>query len=412
MRVVDHEQYQRLCIEMRKQVGGILEIKPKFYIRTVDDLATIYTPGVAEPCRRIAENPELAYTYTGKANTIAVISDGTAVLGLGDIGPMAGLPVMEGKAALFKQFAGIDAVPIVVGSTDVDKLEMFVRMIAPTFGGINLEDISAPHCIELVERLRDLEIPLFHDDQDGTAVVTTAALKNALALTGRTFADATIVINGAGAAGYAIAKMLSRQTPRPKRILILDSKGIIHREAGKPLHFHKELMLKMPGVEEGKGSLADAMRGADVFIGVSKARLVTPEMVRSMAPDPIVFAMANPDPEIMPGLAYEAGAAIVGSGRSDYPNQINNVLAFPGIFRGTLDVRARRITPRMLDAAATALANVLRHPTRDKILPKTLDRCVSGKIADAVAEAWTEEMGLPAPPKHHGAAHDPRANRN
>ncbi len=386
----DHDRYNELCCSERQQLGGgILEITPKCILKTHEDLSRVYTPGVAEPCLRIANDVTQAYTYTMKANTVAIISDGTAVLGLGDIGPHAALPVMEGKSLLFKTFGNVDAMPIVVDTKDVDELEKLVRLIAPTFGGINLEDISAPRCVDLIERLQDLDIPVFHDDQDGTAVVTIAALHNALKVTGKHFTELKVVLSGAGAAAYAIVKMLNSMDGSPREILVCDSKGIINRK--RPLAFHKEWILKMPGVVEGEGSLADALKGADVFIGVSKAGLVTREMVATMNADPILFAMANPDPEITPEEAFAGGAALVGTGRSDYPNQVNNVLAFPGIFRGALDARARQITPEMKLAAAIALADYVKEPTKENILPDPLDKAVAMHVAKAVAQAWIKQ---------------------
>ena len=331
--------------------------------------------------------PKKVFDYTIKRHTIAVISDGSAVLGLGNIGPEAALPVMEGKALLFKQFGNVDAMPLVVATQDVNELERFVRLVAPTFGGINLEDISAPRCVELTQRLENLGIPVFHDDQDGTAIVTCAALENALKVLKRPMDRLRIVINGAGAAGYAITRMLTSRTPRPKEILLLDSKGIIHNGRAK-LDFHKKLALDMPGVIGMEGDLAHALAGADVFIGVSQANLVTKEMVRSMNPNPILFPMANPDPEILPEDAYEAGAALVGTGRSDYPNQINNVLAFPGIFRGALDARATKITRPMMLAAVTALAGLVTEPSKERILPKPFEAGIGDAIAKAVGQAW------------------------
>ncbi len=388
---MDKSRYAKACCADRKAFGGgILEIQPKCRIETMDDLSTAYTPGVAEPCRRIHADPSLSFEYTIRRHTIAVISDGSAVLGLGNIGPMAALPVMEGKSVLFKQFGQVDAIPLVVDTQDVDELERFVRVVAPTFGGINLEDISAPRCVELTQRLQDLGIPVFHDDQDGTAIVTSAALQNALKVTRRSMDGLRIVINGAGAAGYAIARMLTERSPRPKEILLLDSKGVIHKER-ENLAFHKKQALELPGVVGMQADLAQAMEGADVFIGVSLANLVSQEMVRSMNPNPILFPMANPDPEILPEDAYEAGAALVGTGRSDYPNQINNVLAFPGIFRGALDARATRITRRMMLAAVDALAGMVMEPSRDRILPKPFEAGIGDRIAKAVREAWEQD---------------------
>ncbi len=384
---IDHENFGKLCCEQRKRLGGgILQVLPKEPILTEQDLSTAYTPGVAEPCLRIARHPEDAYRLTFKANSVAVISDGTAVLGLGNIGPAAALPVMEGKAVLFKTFANIDAVPLVLDTTDVDELERTVRLLSPTFGGINLEDISAPRCVELVERLQDLPIPVFHDDQDGTAIVTLAALHNALRLTRKHMPELKVVINGAGAAGYAIAKMLTRQFEPPREVIVCDSKGILTGDRANV--YHKKAILEMPNVRSEKGDLNDAMAEADVFIGVSKGNVVSKDMVRRMNREPILFALANPQPEILPDDAFAAGAAIVGTGRSDYPNQINNVLAFPGLFRGALDIRAHSITPEMMLAAARTLAGLVIRPNRNEILPKTMGRPIAKAVAAAVAEEW------------------------
>lgn len=385
--MANHHNYGKQCIEERRQLdGGIFEISSRVDVNTKEDLSRVYTPGVAAPCLVIADDKKESFNLTSRRNSVAIISDGTAVLGLGDIGPEAALPVMEGKAILFKKFAGVDAIPLVVDLTEVDKLEAFVRAVAPTFGGINLEDISAPRCVELVERLDDLGIPLFHDDQDGTAVVVYAALKNALKVTGQKIEDLKVVVNGAGAAGYAITKMLTRFEPRPKEILVCDSKGIMNNK--RELAFHKKKMFDMPGVVEGEGDLAHAMQGANLFIGVSKADVVTPEMVKSMAKDPIVFALANPDPEILPSLALEAGAAVVGTGRSDFDNQINNALVFPGLFRGALDAGADRITGEMMFAAAHALAGLIENPTSTHIIAQPLDKGVGNVVAKAVYDSW------------------------
>jgi len=388
--VKKQKNYSDLCIETRLKLGGrMIEMTPRAYIRNKDDLSTYYTPGIAEPCRRINKNVEDAYKYTTKNNTVAVISDGTAVLGLGDIGPEAGLPVMEGKAILFKRFGGVDAVPIVIGTKDPDEIEKFVRWIAPTFGGINLEDISSPRCIGILKHLQDVGIPVFHDDQDGTAIVVAAAFKNALKVTGRKLKDLTVVINGAGAAGYAIAKRITSGKEAPKKLIICDSKGIVYDKPG--IDEHKREILGMPGAIGFPGTLADAMKGADVFIGVSKAGLVSKDMVRSMNPDPILFPMANPIPEIMPDEAREAGCTLIGTGRSDFPNQINNVLAFPYIFRGALDARATQITSAMMNAAVDAIASCVAHPTREKIVPSSLSPEVGKRVSKAVADAWLKE---------------------
>jgi malate dehydrogenase (oxaloacetate-decarboxylating) len=354
-------------------------------------LSLAYTPGVAEPCKDIAEDPEKVYEYTVKGNMVAVVTDGTAVLGLGNIGPAAALPVMEGKALLFKSFAGVDAFPICLNTTDVDKIVEIVTMLEPVFGGINLEDIAAPACFEVEKKLKErMSIPIFHDDQHGTAVIVLAALLNALKITGKELAELSVVINGAGAAGIAIAKiMLSAGI---ENIVICDRKGIIYKGRPEGMNWAKEEMAEVTNKENKKGDLAAALVGADVFIGVSTANVVTPEMVESMNKDPIIFALANPVPEIDPKVAKEAGARVVGTGRSDYPNQINNVLAFPGIFRGALDVRATDINEEMKLAAARALAEIIPEEelSADYIIPKPFDPRVAPAVARAVAEAARE----------------------
>ncbi len=383
--------YQEEAIRRHHDWHGKIEIASRAPLATKDDLSTAYTPGVAEPCRRIHADRELVFEYTRRGNLVAVVTDGSAVLGLGNIGPEAALPVMEGKAILFKSFADVDAFPICLATQDVDKIVETVCMIAPTFGGINLEDISAPRCFAVEERLIEaLDIPVFHDDQHGTAVVTLAAIFNALRLTGQTLAALRIVINGSGAAGIAIAKLLHLLGAR--HILLVDSKGIVQRDRAD-LNAMKRAMLACTNPDNTPGNLATALRGAHVFIGVSVANLVSAEMVRSMAAHPIIFAMANPDPEILPDAARAAGARIVGTGRSDFPNQINNVLGFPGIFRGTLDVRARHITNAMKIAAAKALAAcVPADALREEfILPSPLDRTVAPNVAAAVAAAARKE---------------------
>jgi len=383
--------YPEEAIRRHRDWHGKFEITSRAPLANKDDLSTAYTPGVAEPCRRIHADHNLVFEYTRRWNLVAVVTDGSAVLGLGNIGPEAALPVMEGKAILFKSFADVDAFPICLATQDVDKIVETVCMIAPTFGGINLEDISAPRCFAVEERLiAALDIPVFHDDQHGTAVVTLAAMFNALRLTGQSLDALRIVINGSGAAGIAIAKLLHLLGAR--HILLVDSKGIVQRDRAD-LNAMKRAMLACTNPDNTPGDLATALRGAHVFIGVSVANLVSPAMVRSMAPQPIIFAMANPDPEILPDAARAAGARIVGTGRSDFPNQINNVLGFPGIFRGTLDVRARHITNAMKIAAAKALAacvpaGALRE---DFILPSPLDRTVAPAVAAAVAAAARTE---------------------
>jgi malate dehydrogenase (oxaloacetate-decarboxylating) len=383
--------YREEALRRHSAWRGKFEIAARAPLANKDDLSTAYTPGVAEPCRRIHAEPNLVYEYTRRWNLVAVVTDGSAVLGLGNIGPEAAYPVMEGKAILFKSFGDVDGFPVCLATQDVDKIVETVCMIAPTFGGINLEDISAPRCFAVEERLIEaLDIPVFHDDQHGTAVVTLAAMFNALRLTGVALGTLRIVINGSGAAGIAIAKLLHLLGAR--QIVMVDSKGIVQRDR-KDLNDMKRAILGITNPSHLRGDLAAALRGANVFIGVSVANLVSPEMVRSMAAQPIIFAMANPDPEILPDAARAAGARIVGTGRSDFPNQINNVLGFPGIFRGALDVRARRITDGMKIAAARALAacvpdNALRE---EFILPSPLDRTVAPQVATAVAEAARKE---------------------
>ena len=376
---------------------GKLEVASKVPLKTRADLSRAYTPGVAEVCREIARDQDLVWKYTLKANTVAIVSDGTAVLGLGNIGPYAGIPVMEGKAVLFKEFAGIDAFPICLDAED-DDLVRIIRGIAPVFGGINLEDIAAPRCFEIEEELQEIGIPVMHDDQHGAAIAVLAALINACRVTGRRLEDLRVVVCGAGAAGYAICRLLkcigydARTCTPVKELIACDTEGIIFR--GRPgLYHNKYKFILGDETNSGKrtGSLADAMAGADVFIGVSVAGLVSREMVSSMSRDPIVFSLANPNPEIMPEDAKAAGAAIVGTGRSDYPNQVNNVLVFPGIFRGALDARATRITDEMKIAAAHAIANHLQNPSPEKILPDPLDRGVARAVAEAVRVAAIEE---------------------
>ena len=372
---------------------GKLEIRSKVPLKNKHDLSLAYTPGVAEVCREIAKDKYLAYKYTMKANTIAIVTDGSAVLGLGNIGGYAAIPVMEGKAILFKEFADIDAFPICFENYETDFTDQ-VKNIAPVFGGINLEDIAAPKCFEVEDALQDIGIPVMHDDQHGTAVVVLAALLNACKVTGKRYEDLNIVICGAGAAGYAITRLLKCIGYDPNvctavhEIIVCDTQGIIFRgREGLYKNKYKFIIAEETNHLSREGTLADAMLGADVFIGVSGPEIVTEEMIRSMNKDPIVFAMANPVPEIWPDAAMHAGAAIVGTGRSDFPNQINNVLAFPGIFRGALDARATRITDEMKIAAAHAIADFLKKPQRDRILPNILDREVTLAVAKAVAKA-------------------------
>ena len=379
--------YKEEAVKQHALWRGKFEILCRVPLATKDDLSVAYTPGVAEPCMRIHEDVDKVFDYTRRWNFVAVVSDGTAVLGLGDIGPEAAMPVMEGKAVLFKSFADVDAIPLCLATKDVDKIVETVCMVAPSFGGINLEDISAPRCFDIEQQLIErLDIPVFHDDQHGTAVVTLAAMFNAAKLTGRAFSDLRVVINGCGAAGIAVMKLL--RLLGVEHVVMLDSKGIVSRSR-TDLNPAKRAILETTNPENLSGDLTVAMRGASVFIGVSAANVVTQDMVRSMAKDAIVLAMANPTPEIMPDLAKAAGARIVGTGRSDFANQVNNVLGFPGIFRGALDVRARRIDDSMKIAAARALA---AHVPDDKlceefIIPSPLDRSVAGRVAQAVADA-------------------------
>lgn len=379
------------ALQLHQMNMGKLETVSKVQLQSPKDLSLAYSPGVAEPCKEIYEHPELVYDYTMKGNTVAVVTDGTAVLGLGNIGPEAALPVMEGKAVLFKSFAGVDAFPLCLGTTDVDKIVETVKLLEPTFGGVNLEDIASPNCFEIEERLkRETNIPVFHDDQHGTAIVTIAGLMNALKLTGRKIHEIKVVINGAGAAGIAIIKLLYHYGVRD--IIMCDTKGAIYE--GRPFGMNqlKEEVAKITNREGKKGSLKEVIQGTDVFIGVSAGGILSKEMVRSMNPDPIIFAMANPIPEIMPEDAKEAGAAVIGTGRSDYPNQVNNVLAFPGIFRGALDVRATIINEEMKQAAVEAIASLISDEqlSPDYVIPNPFDPRVAPYVARAVAKAAME----------------------
>ncbi len=379
-------------LELHARLRGKISVELKEDVVSKEDLSLVYSPGVAEPCRVIAKNKEKAYDYTMKGNTVAVVTDGSAVLGLGNIGAEASIPVMEGKAMLFKKFAGIDAFPICLDTQDVDKIVETVRLIAPVFGGINLEDIAAPRSFEVEERLQDLGIPVFHDDQHGTAIVVLAGLINAAKVVGKKIEDLKIVINGAGAAGVAIAKLMRCVGADPKvctsvaEVILCDTRGIIHRNR-LDLNESKRELLKFSNPRNLEGNLRDAIIGADVFIGVSVSNLLHSDDIQTMAGKPIIFALANPTPEIMPDEAYKGGAAIVGTGRSDFPNQINNVLAFPGIFRGALDARAKQITPAMKLAAAYAIANTIENPTKMEIIPSSLDRSVADAVAAAVYKA-------------------------
>ena len=376
--------YSEEALKQHKEKQGKWAITSLMPLETKDDLSVAYTPGVAAPCEAIAANPDSAYLYTMKGRTVAVVSDGTSVLGLGDIGPMAGLPVMEGKAVLYKKYANIDAVPIVLASKEVDDIVQAVKMIAPTFGGIHLEDIAAPACFAVEERLsRELDIPVMHDDQHATAIVTLAALSNALRIVEKEIADIRVVINGVGAAGVAIADLL--RAAGVVRIDMADSKGII-AVGREGMNAEKDRLARLLNPAGKTGSLADVMHDADVVIGVSKPGVITREMVESMASQAIVFALANPVPEIMPDEAKAAGAAVIATGRSDFANQVNNVLVYPGIFRGLLDVHAHTLTMAMKLAAARALAQMVDRPTAEKIIPSILDVNPAPFLAAAVAE--------------------------
>ena len=382
--------YSKMSLKVHEENRGKIEIQSKLKLETADDLSIAYTPGVAEPCRKIHENKENAYRYTAKGNLVAVVTDGTAVLGLGDIGPESAMPVMEGKSILFKEFGGVDAFPICLDTKDVDEIVETVKRIAPTFGGINLEDISAPRCVEIEKRLKEeLDIPVFHDDQHGTAIVVSAGLINALKIVDKKLEDIKVVINGAGAAGGAIARML--KSMGVEDILICDSKGIV-KKGNENNNWLKEELAELTNKDNIQGSLKDAMVGSDVFIGVSTGNIVDAQMVKSMNPDSIIFALANPVPEIFPEEAKAAGARVVGSGRSDYANQVNNVLAFPGLFRGALDARAKDINNEMNIAAAYAIANMVKESelSEDYIIPNALNKQIAMEVAKAVEKAAKE----------------------
>ncbi|MCI8331953.1 MAG: NAD-dependent malic enzyme [Clostridiales bacterium] len=382
--------YRKESLKKHREWQGKIEVVCKAPLETRDDLSLAYTPGVAEPCLAIQQDVDQSYALTRRSNLVAVVTDGTAVLGLGDIGPEAGMPVMEGKCALFKSFADVDAFPLCIRSKEVDDIVNTVRLLAGSFGGVNLEDIAAPRCFEIERRLKECcDIPIFHDDQHGTAVVTLAAMMNALKLTGRKMEEITVVTSGAGAAGIAIIRLLIAMGL--KNVILCDRQGAIYKGRDN-LNKEKQEMAEITNLSCKKGTLAEVLVGADVFIGVSAPGCVTQEMVRSMNPNPILFPMANPTPEIMPDLAKEAGAAVVGTGRSDFPNQINNVLAFPGIFRGALDVRASDINDQMKIAAAYAIADFVKDDqlSADYIIPSALDRSVAKAVAAAVAKAAKE----------------------
>lgn len=378
---------KEFALKQHEEWAGKIEVISRTKLETPEELSVAYTPGVAEPCLKISEDVDLSYKYTRRANMVAVITDGTAVLGLGDIGPEAGMPVMEGKCVLFKTFGDVDAFPLCVRTKDVDEIVKIVSLLAGSFGGVNLEDISAPRCFEIERRLKECcDIPIFHDDQHGTAVVTAAALINALKLVGKNLDEIKVVTSGAGAAGIAIIKLLV--SLGLKNVIMCDRQGAIYK-GRENLNSEKMEMAEICNQGMEKGTMAEVLKGADVFIGVSAPGTVTEEMVRSMADKPILFPMANPVPEIMPDLAQNAGAAVIGTGRSDFPNQINNVLAFPGIFRGALDVRAKDINDEMKVAAAYAIAGLVEEDKLcpDYIIPNPFDKRVAKAVAEAVAEA-------------------------
>lgn len=393
----DMRDYYGESLALHEKLKGKIKITSKMELKTKDDLSLAYSPGVAEACRQIAAHPEKVWDLTIKNNAVAVVTDGSAVLGLGNIGTEAALPVMEGKCLLLKKFADIDAFPICLDTQDAEEIIRTIRNIAPVFGGINLEDIASPRCFEIEERLQDLGIPVFHDDQHGTAIVVLAALYNACKLFGKDIHELKIVINGAGAAGIAIARLLTDSEFDPEdrepveNVIVCDSKGIIHKGRTDLTETKREL-LKYVNMDGMTGDLQAALRDADVFIGVSQANLLTAEDIRTMAPNPVILALANPDPEIWPEAAYKGGAGVVGTGRSDLPNQVNNVLAFPGIFRGALDIRAKRITPRMKCAAAYAIARSVDDDnlSRENLIPNTLDKSVAWRVAEAVKKAWRD----------------------
>ncbi|WP_062355144.1 NAD(P)-dependent malic enzyme [Bacillus kwashiorkori] len=383
--------FKEEALHMHRVHEGKLETTPKVVVQNAKDLSLAYSPGVAEPCKVIYDRPETVYEYTMKGNTVAVVSDGTAVLGLGNIGPEAAMPVMEGKAVLFKSFAGVDAFPICLNTTNIEKIIETVKLLEPTFGGVNLEDIAAPNCFVIEDRLKkEMNIPIFHDDQHGTAIVTAAGLVNALKITGKKMTEIKVVASGAGAAGIAIIKLLYHYGVRD--IIMCDSKGAIYENRPFGMNEVKTEIAKFTNRVKKQGSLAEVIKGADVFIGVSVAGALTKEMVQTMNDKPIIFAMANPVPEIMPEEAKAAGAVVVGTGRSDYPNQVNNVLAFPGIFRGALDVRATQINEKMKLAAVEAIASLINDSelNEDYVIPNPFDSRVAPEVAAAVAKAAME----------------------
>lgn len=386
-------------LQLHRENQGKLEVRSKVAVRNERDLSLAYSPGVAEPCKEIAQDPDKVFMYTMKGNTVAVITDGTAVLGLGNIGPKAALPVMEGKALLFKEFAGVDAFPICLDSTDAETIIQTVKLLEPGFGGVNLEDISAPTCFIVEQRLKEeMGIPVFHDDQHGTAIVTLAGLINSLKLVGKDVEDVKVVVNGAGAAGIAVVKLLCKFGFT--RLIMCDTKGAIYKGRTRGMNPYKAEVSEMTNYEKEEGGLAEVVKGADVFIGVSAAGALTEAMVASMNSDAIIFAMANPNPEILPHLAKKAGARIIGTGRSDFPNQVNNVLAFPGIFRGALDVRASEINDAMKIAAVEAIAELIETDELhdDYVIPAPFDPRVAPAVAAAVAKAAIETEVAKLPP--------------
>lgn len=390
----EEKSYDQLSIEAHKKYGGKIRVESKMPLETREDLSIAYTPGVAEPCRQIYKDNSKAYDYTWKGNTVAVVTDGSAVLGLGDIGPEASLPVMEGKCVLFKKFAGVDAVPVTLDTQDPEEIITSIKAIARTYGGINLEDIGSPKCFEIEQTLKkELPIPVMHDDQHGTAIVTLAGMINAMRVTGRNLNDLKIVINGSGAAGVAVVKLLQHVGVR--EIIMCDSRGIIYQGRDEMNTIKKE-MAELTNRQRVKGSLGDALEDADVFIGVSVPGVLNKKMIRQMRPNPIIFAMANPIPEIMPADAHDAGAGIVATGRSDFPNQINNVLAFPGLFRGALNARTQNFTYKMYVAAAYGIANCVDNPTPEEIIPSAFDERVAENVAQIVEDVCAEnnEMTL------------------
>jgi len=386
MATPSRDDYGTRSIDLHRRLKGKLSVSSRVELATADDLSLAYTPGVGAVSSAIADDPALSYELTGRGNTIAVVSDGSAVLGLGNLGALGAMPVMEGKCVLIKELGGIDAIPLVLDTQDIDELIATVRAIAPSFGGINLEDISAPRCFEIEERLQDLGIPVFHDDQHGTSIVVLAAVLNALKVVGKRLEDVKIAVSGAGAGGIASAKMLLEAGAA--NMTLVDSQGAIY-EGRDDLNEAKREIALLTNREGAAGSIHDAIEGADVFIGLSMAGVLDREDIGRMAKDSVVIAMANPVPEIMPDEAAAGGAAVIGTGRSDFPNQVNNVLAFPGVFRGALDARATHVTGAMKLAAATALAGMVGSPTAERILPSPLDRSVAPTIGKAVAAAWT-----------------------